>query len=60
MTDTELKQIEGLTVKEVAYILQVAEKTIYSWIADGKLPAFKIGGNIRVKKENVGAMQHSI
>ena len=60
MTDTELKQIEGLTVKEAAYILQVAEKTIYAWIADKKLSAFKIGGNIRIKKEDIGTMQHSI
>ena len=60
MNDTAIKKVEGITVKEAAYILQVAEKTIYDWIKEGKLPGFRVMGNIRIKKEDIGSIIHSI
>ena len=33
-----------LTVKDIARDLQVHERTVRRWIADGKLKAFKVGG----------------
>jgi excisionase family DNA binding protein len=35
---------EALTVKHVAKILSVHPNTVYTMIADGRLPAFRIGG----------------
>jgi len=53
MTATALKPIEGLTVKETAYMLGVSPKTVYGWCSDGKLPHFKVFGTIRIKREVV-------
>lgn len=32
-----------LTVKELADYLKIAEKTAYRFVAEGKIPAFKVG-----------------
>lgn len=42
-----------LTIKQVAEYLQVAEKTIYTLTQEGRLPAFKVGGQWRFKKEDI-------
>jgi excisionase family DNA binding protein len=39
-----------LTIKEVAEILKLAEKTVYSMAQDGELPAFKVRGQWRIRK----------
>jgi excisionase family DNA binding protein len=39
-----------LTIKEVAGILKLAEKTVYSMAHDGELPAFKVRGQWRIRK----------
>lgn len=39
-----------LTVKEVAVILKLAEKTVYSMVQRAELPAFKVRGQWRVRK----------
>jgi nitrogen PTS system EIIA component len=39
-----------LTVKDVADILKVSEKSIYRWLADGKMPALRIGGQYRFNR----------
>lgn len=36
---------EVLTIKEVAALLNLAEKTVYAMANEGELPAFKIAGN---------------
>lgn len=43
--------MELLTVYETATMLKVSPITIRRYIADGKLPAVKIGRGVRVKKE---------
>lgn len=39
-----------LTVKEVAKLLNVNEKTIYRWLKNGELPAYRIGNYYRFNK----------
>ncbi|NTX41659.1 helix-turn-helix domain-containing protein [Myxococcus sp. CA033] len=43
-------QDEILTLPEVAQLLKVAEKTVYSMAQKGQLPAFKVGGQWRFKR----------
>jgi len=38
---------------EVATYLSLRPKTVYGWIATGKLPAEKIFGTIRVKRSEL-------
>jgi PTS system nitrogen regulatory IIA component len=42
-----------LTIDDVAEFLQVNPMTIYAWVRDGKIPAFKIGKVWRFKKEEI-------
>ena len=39
-----------LTVRDVAGLLEVSEKTVYRWIDDGKLPGYRIGGQYRFNR----------
>ena len=39
-----------LTIKEVAAILKLAEKTVYSMAQNGELPAFKVRGQWRLRR----------
>lgn len=41
---------EVLTIKEVALILKLAEKTVYAMANEGQLPAFKVRGQWRIRK----------
>lgn len=41
------------TIEEVAKMLKVAYLTVYRWIQDGKLVAFKTGKQYRIKKEDL-------
>jgi excisionase family DNA binding protein len=41
---------EVLTIKDVAEILKLAEKTIYAMANAGEIPAFKIRGQWRIKR----------
>jgi excisionase family DNA binding protein len=45
-----------LTVREAAELLRVTERCIAQWKADGRLPAMKLGGYIRFKREDVLAL----
>ena len=38
-----------LTIKEVAAILKLAEKTVYSMAQNGELPAFKVRSQWRLR-----------
>lgn len=44
---------EILTVEEVATLFKVAKSTAWRWCREGKLPAFRIGGEYRVRKEDL-------
>jgi excisionase family DNA binding protein len=42
-----------MTLPEVANYLGLAERTIYQWAQQGKLPAFKLGSSWRFRKSDV-------
>jgi len=45
------KDIEVYTLEEIVQLLQVTRRTIYNWIKDGKLKAFKAGRKWLVTRE---------
>ena len=47
-----MKKPDFYLVEELAEKLRVNKMTIYRWIKAGKLQAFKIGKEFRIKKEN--------
>lgn len=47
-------------VAEVATRMQVTERTVRRWIADGTLPAVKIGGRVRIARADVDAMARKV
>lgn len=42
-----------LTVTETAARLSVSRRTVYDLIASGRMPAFRVGGQIRLSPEAV-------
>jgi excisionase family DNA binding protein len=46
---------QALTVKEVALLLQVDEKTIYRLTQKGDLPGFKVASSWRFKRADMDA-----
>jgi len=44
---------EILTLKEVARLLKVAEKTVYTMAQNKELPAFKVRGQWRFRREDM-------
>lgn len=42
-----------LTLPEVAVLLKVAEKTVYTMAQTGQIPAFKVRGQWRFKHEDI-------
>jgi len=58
-TDTELELVpmpdEILTLPDVAQLLKVAEKTVYTMAQKGELPAFKVRGQWRFKRDDIDA-----
>ena len=46
---------EILTLPEVAVLLKVAEKTVYTMAQKAQLPAFKVRGQWRFKRDDIYA-----
>jgi excisionase family DNA binding protein len=44
---------EILTLKEVAELLKVAEKTVYTMAQERELPSFKVRGQWRFRREDI-------
>ena len=44
-----------LTLPEVAVLLKVAEKTVYTMAQTGQIPAFKVRGQWRFKHDDLDA-----
>jgi excisionase family DNA binding protein len=44
---------EIITLPEVAALLKVAEKTVYTMAQKGELPAFKVRGQWRFKRQDI-------
>ena len=48
-----MKQSQGpqfLTIGQVAEQWQVGQRTVRRWIAEGNLPAYRVGGLVRVRR----------
>ena len=52
-------QTETLTVQEVAIYLRVSRQTVYTLIREGKIPHFKIGNKVRIKRTDLIAMTNT-
>lgn len=50
---------EILTLPEVAQLLKVAEKTVYTMAQQGELPAFKVRGQWRFRRTDIDAWMAS-
>ena len=48
-------QDELLTILDVASLLKVSDKTVYSLVAKGDLPGFKVGGQWRFSRTVIDA-----
>lgn len=48
---TKSKQV--MTVKDVADYLDVHPMTIYKYVKDGCIPAFKIGDSWRIRRDSI-------
>lgn len=46
---------EVLTIQEIASLLKLADKTVYSMAQGGELPAFKVRGQWRVRRADFEA-----
>lgn len=46
---------EVLTIRDVAALLKVGEKTVYSMAQTGELPAFKVRGQWRFSRKDIDA-----
>ena len=50
----EKKEIKLLTPKEVAEMLRVSVKTVYSWVNSGRIPYYKLAGSVvRFKEDEI-------
>lgn len=43
------QQQQLYTVREIADFYRVSTQAVYRWVAQGKLAAVRIGGNIRIE-----------
>ncbi|NQT75774.1 MAG: helix-turn-helix domain-containing protein [Candidatus Omnitrophica bacterium] len=42
-----------MTVKDVADYLDVHPMTIYKYVKDGRIPAFKVGDSWRIRRDSI-------
>ena len=47
--------VSVLTIREVAEYLKVTEKTVYTLAQQRRIPSFKVGGQWRFRREDLGA-----
>ena len=48
-----------LTVQEVAEMLKVSQATVWRWCQSGKLPAFRVGQQWRIRAVDLGAVMNA-
>ncbi len=44
---------EILTIRELAGLLKINEKTAYKLVSAGKIPGFKVGGSWRFERQEI-------
>lgn len=42
-----------LTPEELAEKLNISKRTIYTWVSEGRLPAYKMGKKLRFKESEI-------
>ncbi len=47
------KTKEVLTVKDIAEYMDIHPMTIYKYVKDGRIPAFKIGSSWRIRRDSI-------
>ena len=52
-------EAETMTVEEVAKYLRVSRQTVYTLIKAGKIPHFKVGTKVRIKRTDLVAMTNT-
>lgn len=50
---TSVSKDDLLTLQAVADILSVSKTSLYAWIAEGRLPAIRVGREWRVQRSNL-------
>lgn len=48
-----------MTPKEVATRLRVGRSAVYEWLASGRLPHYRLGRTIRIRREDVDQLLES-
>ncbi|MDE3224374.1 MAG: helix-turn-helix domain-containing protein, partial [Nitrospirota bacterium] len=48
-----------LTIQDVARQLQIKRSTIYAWVAEAKIPFFKVHGLIRFRQDDINGWVES-
>jgi len=48
---TKLKEV--MTVKDIAEYMDMHPMTIYKYVKEGNIPAFKIGSSWRIRRESI-------
>jgi len=51
--DVKDREIDVLTVEEVAKLLKLSKITIYRFIKTGEIPAYKIGASWRINRKDL-------
>jgi len=51
--ELNLDHSQYLTVEEVASLMKISNKTIYSWCSRGYLPCVKLGRLVRINKDEL-------
>jgi excisionase family DNA binding protein len=52
-------ELETMTVEEVAKYLRVSRQTVYTLIRAGKIPHFKVGTKVRIKRADLETMTNT-
>ena len=60
MTQQKSPLPEIMTVEEVASYLKVTERSIYNLLSRQTIPAFKVGGAWRFRRDEIEAMTRSL
>ncbi len=53
--ENSMQNEEVLKIKDVAELLKVGEKTVYSMARTGELPAFKVRGQWRFSRKDINS-----
>ena len=51
--------VQWLTVKEAAKKTTIAQKTIYKWVKEGRLPGYKVEGKVILNEQEIDQYIHS-